>query len=179
MKNIKTFLTSYRISTLLFSIFTLLYWYFYFVSFEKPWSTFLLIFLYLLPILALYDRKFNYSGFNELVSYALLLNISAIIFLYIHDRKNQYISISNLLNTTNFFILISIWFNQLNLQYSFIGEIIAKGFIVGTFAMFLLFYNFKVVNYGSEFLEHVFPESKEVDGRVMHETAPNVREGQF
>jgi hypothetical protein len=164
---IKSFFTAYRIGTILFTLFTLIYWYDFNISPEPNIFTFLLLWIYALPAIVLLGKISNTASLSEAVSYSILANISSVILFAVIGKKNQAVSASNLLNTTNLFILLTIWFIQLNVDLSFIHSMLLKGLIIGLFATLLVFVNHK---------KHI---AEMVDGFKEEEKTevPNVREG--
>ena len=188
MKKMKNYFTAYRIATILFTLFTVLYWFDYNISPELKWSTFLVLGFFALPVKVLFEKFFSRPAFSETLSYIILTNVTSIILFSVIRIKKQGVSVTNLFNTTSLFVLLTIWFNQLNYEFSFINDLLIKGFITGMFGTLLVFLN--SVNHSTHMVRTIEKEQEQEQGiatkpfkkdetPIKEEklSTPNIREG--
>jgi hypothetical protein len=172
-KKMKNFFTPYTIGTILFALFTLIYWFDYNISPDLKLSTFVVLGLFALPVKVMFDKYYGNASFSENISYFILANASSIILFTAIRIKKQGVSVSNLFNVTSLFILLSIWFVQLNYEFTFVTSMLIKGLIVGLFGTVLIILNSEkhqplMVEEEDEF-EEGFEKEKKTESPVIRE----------
>jgi hypothetical protein len=168
----KNFFTPYTIGTILFALFTLVYWFDYNISPDLKLSTFVVLGLFALPVKVMFDKFFGNASFSENISYIILTNASSIILFTAIRIKKQGVSVSNLFNVTSLFILLSIWFVQLNYEFTFITSMLIKGLTVGLFGTLLVFLN--IEKHRPIMIEEEYEEGFEKEEKTV---SPVIREG--